>query len=122
MNNIENNKVSSRYIVTRHGYDRMKERLGLGKKACERMSEKVYNEGISFTELDKGQLKEYLYVKEELAEAAKCFRIYGQSVYCYATKQQKNGILQVFLVTVFPVPKRLRNTATIKQKSLRMVG
>ena len=120
MNTTREHDMKTRYIVTRHGYDRMKERMGLGKKATERMIVKVYNEGLSCQELEDANLKEYMHRKGSDPASTKSFKIYGQSLYCFATKHQVNGIDEVCLITTFPLPRKLRNAATDQQKRLRM--
>ena len=48
-----------RINITKHAYDRMKERLGFSKKAAARMADVAYLEGISHRETN-GRLNKYI--------------------------------------------------------------
>ena len=102
-------------FVTKHGYSRMKERMGLGKKATERMTLKAFYEGITCNELKKGHLKEYLSQKEKLPGSAQCVKVYGQTVYFFVT----DGKDKIGLITVFQLPKDLQKEAIDQQKALK---
>ncbi len=101
----------NRIFLTNHAYDRMKERVGVGKKAADRLVTKAYEKGIS-KECAKGSL--YRYMTSEARESYKnntVVRIYGEMVYCFT--ETAEGAL---LVTVFCVPGSLRKQALGAQR------
>lgn len=103
-------------FVTKHGYSRMKERMGLGKKATERMTLKAFNEGITSYELKKGHLKDYLNRKEKNPGSAQCVKVYGQTVYFFVT----DGKDKIGLITAYQLPRDLQKEAIDQQKLLKM--
>lgn len=100
----------NKVILTNHAYDRMKERVGIGKKAADRLSEKAYAAGIDRNSV-KGSLQKYIESKE-WRDFSKC-KIYGEIVYCFADSPE--GIV---LMTVFWIPTNLRNQALGAQRKL----
>ena len=99
-----------RIDVTRHAYDRMKERLGLNKKAAVRIAEMAYESGIRHGETN-GRLYRYI-SKEARAYMRKgfCMKIYGETVFCFIDKVDQDGGERITsLVTVWPIPQNLKN-------------
>ena len=96
----------SKVIVTNHAYDRMKERVGIGKKAADRLCKKAYSDGIG-RDNAKGRL--YRYITSEMRnchEKSINIRIYGEMVYCFLEDPDS-----VVLVTVFWLPAKLKKQA-----------
>lgn len=80
--------------VSKHAEDRLKERCGFNKKACERIAQKAFNEGITHSET-KGRLNKWitsLYFKNERANN---IRLYGDKAYIFCDET---------LVTVIQIP------------------
>ena len=98
-------------IITNHAYSRMKERLGIKKKAADRIVEVAYEEGISHSETS-GRLNKYVSDKAR-AYMTKGYRIriYGEAVYCFVEKGKK-----IVLVTVWHIPNNLKNQVIGLQK------
>ncbi len=115
------NMTEDNIKVTFHAYNRIKERMGLGKKAANRISRKAYSDGLVCNEMKNGQLKRYISEKEDRYNSQDCMRIYGQEVYCFAKDLDPNGIQQIRLITVYPVPKGLQNHAIGQQKNRRVI-
>lgn len=68
--------------VSKHAEQRLKERNGFNKKACERMAQKAWDEGISHSQT-KGNLKKWvdgLYFREKRANN---IRLYGDKAYIF---------------------------------------
>jgi hypothetical protein len=100
----------NKVILTNHAYDRMKERVGIGKKAADRLSEKAYAAGIDRNSV-KGRLQKYIESKE-LRNSSKC-KIYGEMVYCFSDNCEG-----AILMTVFWIPTSLRKQALGAQRKL----
>ncbi len=99
-----------RIDITKHAYDRMKERLGLSKKAANRMAEVAYAEGIRHGETN-GRL--YRYISAQAYPYMKkgyCLKIYGEAVYCFINgKDEEAEETITSLVTVWVIPQNLKN-------------
>lgn len=106
------NLEDSGVYVTKHGYARMKERLGLNKNAARRMSQKAYEDGIDLLGV-KGSLKRFLETKEEANAESIVFKIYGNAVYCFDIKELEkwNKAPEIVLITVYHLPKRYNKQA-----------
>ena len=102
-------------VLTNHAYVRMKERVGVGRKAAERLVSRAYEEGID-KEKARGSLFRYI-----TGEARKeCYRdddirIYGEMVYCFKDTPEGKSIL----VTVFYIPGYLKKQALGAQRRLQ---
>lgn len=80
--------------VSKHAEERLKERCGFNKKACERMAQKAFDEGISHSKT-KGRLNKWvtsLYFKNKKANNIK---LYGDKAYIFCGE---------ILVTVIQIP------------------
>lgn len=99
-----------RIEITKHAYDRMKERLGLNKKAATRMAEIAYSDGIKHGDTS-GQL--YRYISAQAYAYMKkgyCLKIYGEAVYCFINrKDEETDEKTSSLVTVWVIPQNLKN-------------
>jgi len=95
--------------ITKHAFERGKERLGFNKKALERITNKAFQEGISHKDT-KGKLHRYLtklYFKDKFR--AENIRIYGDAIFIIQKKR---------LITIYNLPKEFRNTIKrIKKKN-----
>jgi len=92
-------------IITSHAYDRMKERLGLKRKAATRICRKAYQQGLT-SNIKHCQLRNYIAEKECSHNIASgSMRIYGDSVFCF---NQNNNDSNIVLVTVYHLPKELQ--------------
>lgn len=82
--------------ISKHAYERMKERNGWSKKAADRMLEKVYFGGIRPDKV-KGYLKGWINRKADMYEDDREFVLYGEKLYIF-----NEGTM----LTVLPVPTR----------------
>lgn len=93
--------------VSDHGTDRMRERLGIPKKAAARMAEKALIEGTPHYEFS-GSLRRYLdwIVLHDLPRhGAKVVRVYGQHVFLFG--------LDDTLVTAWLLPAKYKNKKAV---------
>ncbi len=101
-----------RIEITKHAYDRMKERLGLSKKAAARMAGLAFADGIRHGETN-GRL--YRYISSQASSHRKkgcCPKIYGEAVYCFIyCKDAETDETMTTLVTVWVVPQNLKKQA-----------
>lgn len=93
--------------VTKHAYKRMKERCGYNKATCQRMAEKAFSEGVSYTDVS-GRLDKYFYHLYCYDFSANNLRIYGEFVYVFSNHN---------LVTVMLVPNELKEGVKKSQKA-----
>jgi hypothetical protein len=85
-------------IITDHAHDRMKERLGLPKRAHQAAAERAYVYGRHHSDA-KGRLKRFLDGRWLDHRTANNVRIYGEHIYFFRDST---------LITVYEVPKSLR--------------
>lgn len=83
-------------VVTKHAYDRMKERNGWNRKAANRMAKIVYSEGLRPQQV-KGYLKLWLNKKYDLCNEGDDYILFGERLYIFNGKT---------MLTVLPVPTR----------------
>ncbi len=84
--------------ISKHAEERLKERCGLNKKACKRIVQKAFDEGITHSQT-KGRLNKWvtsLYFKNQKAGN---IRLYGDKAYIFCG---------AILVTVIQVPASLK--------------
>jgi hypothetical protein len=86
--------------ITKHAYRRAKERLGLNKKAFERLFEKIQKQP-TMQKKAKGRLKKYL-DSIFFKYGANKIRLYGDYMYIF-----KGGDL----VTLYPIPHYHKKSA-----------
>lgn len=104
--------------ISEHAFERMNERSGINKKAARRLAEKAYELGVRHNETS-GRLQKYITSKSmAYRKKGTCIRIYGEYVYCFVQhKSRETGeIEKVDLVTVFEIPRSLKNQANGVQK------
>lgn len=106
--------------VTKHGYERMKERMGLNKSAARRMSQRAFENGLSLDRVS-GALLRYIAQKDELHPKNNIIRIYGETVYCYSAAWigQDENTSYIALVTVHQIPKKFNNQALGHQRRMK---
>ena len=92
--------------VTRHGNKRLKERLGLDKKARQRHASRAYEQGYSIDEARSGLRKWMIntYFKQEKAGE---MRVYGDHCFLFDRSRDQEGA--VSLITVLLLPKCFRD-------------
>ena len=96
--------------ITDHAYDRIKERMGLNKKAADRIVTVAYRDGIQHSET-KGTLYRYIgNLTRSYMKKGACFKIYGENVFCFVNqKDRESGEKIGILLTVWTIPKEYRN-------------
>ena len=100
--------------ITDHACKRIKERMGLNKKAAIRMVDIAYKSGIGKDNV-KGQLYRYIELKSETYESGeKKIIIYGEMVYCFMDYDNVS-----VLITVYRIPNNLRNHITYQNRKSR---
>lgn len=82
--------------VTKHGKDRIKERIGLSKNLAKQNAEKAFLLGIKHSDT-KGSLNRYFTALYFKYQTANNIRIYNRKVYIFQNKK---------LITVFDLPKK----------------
>ena len=97
MVNEENSNRQQEVVVTKHARKRIRQRLGINKKATERAAEKALKFGITHAEA-KGKLSRHLDGIFLTSYSPNNMRVYHHSVYLF------NGTK---LITVLPLPRRL---------------
>ncbi len=107
----------TKFVLTDHAYDRIKERMGLNKKAADRMSVTAYYKGARHKDLT-GKLKEYvLNSMEDHKTKGDDPHVYGEYIYCFVHGGVPGtGQHVVTLVTVMTVPNDLKDQAIKIQK------
>ena len=93
-------------IVSNHGADRIRERVGLPKKAVDKNVERAFEKGLKHGELSGGLRRfiDALYLEHRMANN---IRIYCGMVYLFCGN---------VLVTVVPLPQKYRKKADILWK------
>ena len=87
--------------ITRHGYERGKERLGFSKKTLDRMTERALEDGVAQKEA-KGSLRRYLdalFLKYKMANV----RLFSEHIFVFSKERR--------LITVFRVPNEHKAAA-----------
>ena len=84
--------------LTNHGAKRLRERLGIPKRACQRAAQKAYDEGITFknTAGEAHRFFDKIYHKNDSVNNTK---VYGQFAYLFS-----NNVL----ITVLNIPKDIK--------------
>lgn len=102
--------------ITKHAYDRMKERYRFKKETVDKMALTAYENGIrhgdttgGLSKYISGRVREYPYKGSRIV-------IYGEIVYIFidVVKGQKAR-----LITAFGIPNSLKSSALGKQKKKR---
>ena len=108
-------------VVSNHGYDRMKERFGLNRKAAARMARKAYLNGINPKQAT-GCLKRFITdhtITDNLDNAQPY--VYGENLFCFVkTVNDVTGEEINLLTTAFKLPKSLLpQVLSIQKKNKR---
>ena len=83
--------------ITKHAYDRAKERLGWKKSTLKRMTDRVIENGVTHRETN-GHLRKYLNKLYHQKGKANNMRIYGDVIFVFHGKT---------LITIFKLPTNL---------------
>ena len=86
-------------IITDHGEERVRKRVGVPKGAVQAAAERAFENGIKREETS-GSLRRYLDA-EHHKENANNIRVWSEKVWIFYDKR---------LVTVFPLPQKYRKT------------
>jgi hypothetical protein len=90
-------------VVTKHAEERMRKRLGLKRKAVERLAQTALTDGVPHADTT-GSLHRYLDL-QALGYDRKCkWRIYGNNLYAFTFND--------VLITVVPLTARLMKGAS----------
>ncbi len=106
--------------ISKHAYDRMKERLGMNRKAAQRIAQRALLSGIG-SEETSGCLQRYIEARTQayMRQGTKIL-IYGEAVYCFVCKQHEETCEPVnSLLTVMCLPNEFKNHALGIQRRLR---
>lgn len=96
-------------VVSKHGRDRIRERIGIPKKAVEKNAKRAYEHGLKHGELNGG-LKKYADAVYFENRTANNIRIYCGMTYVFCGN---------VLITVMPLPEKFKKKADILWKELR---
>ena len=78
--------------ITKHAFRRLKDRLGLNRKAARRHAEKAFANGISPDEYPYRELGE-LYVKKQRFDQSKMYLFYQDAVHVFDLNERKIPVL-----------------------------
>lgn len=95
--------------VSRHAERRMRERCGYGKKTCQRMAERAFQNGIT-ADSATGKLKSYMDDLFEYNRTGNNIRIYGEHIYIFCDSS---------LITVMSLPAEYKKIVKKKIKKER---
>ena len=79
--------------VSKHAYERLRERNGWNRKTCNRMISRIYESGVRSKNV-KGYL--HIWLKNHIEDNCE-YVIYGQNLFVFSNK---------ILVTAYPVPNK----------------
>ncbi len=82
--------------ITKHAFTRLKERMGLNRKAARRHAEKAFTDGISPKEYPYREIGE-LYAKRQIFDTGRFYLFYRDIVHIFAV----NDLNIPVLVTVY---------------------
>jgi RNA:NAD 2'-phosphotransferase (TPT1/KptA family) len=92
-------------FITRHAYKRGKQRLGLKRKALQRMAKKALKKGDSHRDA-KGAFKRYLDSVYYSHRNANNLKVYGHHIYLFR---------DATLITIYHVPTKFIKHLTLNQ-------
>lgn len=84
--------------VTKHGSKRIRDRVGVNKRAVERVAKKAFEEGLTHAEA-KGNLRRWMSMTFRRYVRGNQMRIYGEKLYIFHNDR---------LITVIDVPSNLK--------------
>lgn len=93
-------------IVTKHAYDRLKERTGFTPQHSAEIAEKAYYCGKDIEDFKEKQMRKYLKNVLE-GSTGDVLKVMGNDIYLFG-----NGCL----ITIFPIPQKLITLAHKKAK------
>lgn len=99
--------VGKRAVVTDHGTQRIKDRLGLSKKIADKVSQKALENGVSHNET-KGSFKRYIDSLWFKHQKANNIKIYHRKIYLFRDE---------ILITVLNLPNKYSTIADKLQKN-----
>ena len=94
--------------VSMHAEKRMIERLGINKRAVQRLAEKAYKDGIRHKDA-VGRLKKWMTYRFSQNRNANNMRVYGEFLYVFCGN---------ILVTVYIVPNELRKLVQLSKSEV----
>lgn len=89
-------RLMSEAIVTKHGAERMRGRIGIPKKAVQRLADIALSEGVRHSETT-GALHRYISALYHKEKTANQIRLYGDKTYIFQGNK---------LITVIPTPNK----------------
>ena len=96
--------------ISRHGERRARKRVGIPKKAVDRMARTALERGIGYRE-STGKLRDYIgWLYEKYDGNGNNIRVYGDKVYVFH---------DAILITVLNVPGEHRKAARWQQRKVR---
>jgi predicted HAD superfamily Cof-like phosphohydrolase len=84
-------------IITKHAYQRAKERLSLGRPSIEKLANTALSKGVKHKDM-KGKLKKYADKLWFMYNNANNLRVYGQNVFIFNENT---------LITIYHIPRDL---------------
>ena len=92
--------------LTKHGTMRMRQRIGITKKATQRIAERAFEKGLSRNDA-KGAVRKWMDETYSTHETGNNMRIYGDKLFIFNNET---------LITVLQVPSELSKRANALQK------
>lgn len=103
-----NDVVLNNVIITKHAYERAKERLRWKHKVLDKMAEKAYLDGIKHKDT-KGSLMKYLTKLWFKYKHCNNVRIYGENIYFFSDN---------VLITIYQLPNTFKKYLKISTNNL----
>lgn len=102
--------MEAKVEITNHTYDRIKERMGLNRRAADRIVPVAYRDGIQHSETT-GNLYKYICSRtRSYKKKGTCFKIYGENVFCFVNQKDKESWEKIgTLLTVWIIPNCYKN-------------
>ena len=69
--------------ITKHAYDRGKDRLGWKKNTLRRMSKRAWRRGLTYLDT-KGKIRDFVNDKKKNYPFVDAIRIYGENIYFFS--------------------------------------
>jgi hypothetical protein len=102
----------ARVIVSDHADQRIRKRMGVKRKAVQKIAEKAYKNGLNFSDTN-GRLKDYLAYLYATRSKSEIYKVWNQMIFIY-----DHGVL----ITVKPVPKAHHKRAMLLQANTGTEG
>lgn len=104
--------VMDRVIVSDHAEQRIRKRMGVKRKAVQKIAERAYTEGLDYSDAN-GSLKDYLGYLYATRSEKERYKVWNQMLFIYSGR---------VLITVTPVPKAHHKRAMILQAAVGAEG